>query len=495
MIESLLNGFLSMASPWPFFFVLFGTFLGVTIGAIPGLSGSMLIALTLPLTYYMDALTAVSLIIGMYVGSVAGGLISASLLRMPGTAAAVMTTFDGYPMARSGRPGRALGLGIAASFVGGLFSWVVLATMSKPISVWATGFGPFEYFTLILSALVLIAAVSQGSMLKGLIAGAFGVLVSMPGIDPSSGQPRMTWDWYALNGGLKLMPVLLGAFVVSQILKDVLEIDRKFKRVDLVDDSIILKLSDYRKQTVNFIRSSAIGTVIGILPGVGANIGSVVSYTAAKNTSREPEKFGTGHDDGIVASEAANNATVGGALIPLIAMGIPGSIIDVFLIAALMIHSIQPGPYLFINNADIVWAMIAACLLANIMMFVIMASFAGRMSQLMYLPRAYLLPVVLTFCIVGAFALDNTMLDVWVMLAFGVIGFFMERAGIPLGPFIIGFILAPLAEVKLRSGLSATAGDITPIFTRPLSLTFLILTLVLLLMPFYGAFKRRRAEV
>ncbi len=489
-----MGGFVTIASPWPFFFLLAGTFLGVTIGAIPGLSGSMLIALTLPLTYYMDALTAVLLIIGMYVGSVAGGLISATLLRMPGTAASVMTTFDGYPMARAGRPGHALGLGISASLVGGLISWVVLATMAKPISIWATRFGPFEYFTLILSALVLIAAVSQGSMLKGLIAGAFGILISMPGIDPSSGQPRMTWDWYMLNGGLKLMPVLLGAFVVSQILRDVLEIDRKFKRVDLIKDSIFISLRDYRAQAVNLIRSSVIGTVIGILPGVGANIGSVVSYTAAKNTSKEPERFGRGHDDGIVASEAANNATVGGALIPLIAMGIPGSVIDVFLIAALMIHSIQPGPYLFLNNADIVWAMIAACLVANLMMFAIMASGAAYMSRLMYLPRAYLLPIVLSFCIVGAYGLDNTMLDVWVMLVFGVIGFFMERVSIPLGPFIIGFILAPLAEVNLRSGLSATAGDITPIFTRPLALAFLILTIVLLLMPIIGKLRRRRAD-
>lgn len=494
MLEALISGFATLASPWPFFFLLAGTFLGVTIGAIPGLSGSMLIALTLPLTYYMDALTAVTLIIGMYVGSVAGGLISATLLRMPGTAAAVMTTFDGYPMARSGRPGRALGLGISASLVGGLISWMVLATMAKPISLWATRFGPFEYFTLILSALVLIAAVSQGSMLKGLIAGAFGILISMPGIDPSSGQPRMTWDWYMLNGGLKLMPVLLGAFVVSQILKDVLEINRRFTRVETISDSVFITLRDYRNQAVNLIRSSIIGTVIGILPGVGANIGSVVSYTAAKNSSREPERFGTGHDDGIVASEAANNATVGGALIPLIAMGIPGSIIDVFLIAALMIHSIQPGPYLFLNNAEIVWAMIAACLVANLMMFAIMASGAGFLSRLMYLPRAYLLPVVLTFCIVGAYGLDNTMLDVWVMLAFGLIGFFMERVNIPLGPFIIGFILAPLAEVNLRSGLSATAGDITPIFTRPLSLAFLVLTVALLVMPIVGEIKRRRAK-
>ncbi|MEO1104615.1 MAG: tripartite tricarboxylate transporter permease, partial [Pseudomonadota bacterium] len=404
---------------------------------------------------------------------------------------------DGFPMASSGRPGRALGLGIGSSFVGGVISWIALVVLARPLSIWATRFGPFEYFTLILMAMVLIASVSQGSMVKGLIAGFLGMLVSMPGVDPSAGQPRLTWDWYLLNGGLKLLPVLIGIFAVSQIIGDIVSIGKKIERVESSMKGLVMSLKDWRDQAFNMIRSSLIGTWVGILPGIGASIGSIMAYTTAKNMSRKPEEFGKGSEEGIVASEAANNATVGGALIPLISMGIPGSVIDAILIGALMIHSLQPGPTLFITNPEVVWAMIAACLVANIMMFGMMLGGVRYVAALMYVPRAYLLPVILVFCIVGAFALDNTMFDVWVMLIFGVVGFAMERAGFPLGPFVIGFVLAPLMEEKLRSGLMMTAGSIEPIFTRPLPLLFLTISIALLLLPFFRAWRdgrRRKAQ-
>ncbi|MGI9334014.1 MAG: tripartite tricarboxylate transporter permease [Gammaproteobacteria bacterium] len=478
-------------SPLAFVLCVTGVFLGIVVGAIPGLTGAMLIALTLPLTFYMEPVNAIILLVSMYVGAISGGLITATLLRMPGTPAAVMTTFDGYPMARAGRPGRALGLGITASFVGGLTSWLALYLLAEPLSIVATRFGPFEYFSLIVMVMVLIASVSEGSMVKGLIAGLFGMLVSMPGVDPAAGQPRLTWDWYLLNGGLKLLPVLIGIFAVSQIISDIVDLDRKAERVEVSSKGILMTLRDWRRQAVNLVRSSLIGTGVGILPGVGASIGSVIAYTAAKNMSKTPGKFGSGSEEGIVASEAANNATVGGALIPLIAMGIPGSVIDAILIGALMIHSIQPGPTLFITNADIVWAMIAACLVANVLMFVMMTASVGWISKLMYLPRTYLLPVVIVFCVIGSFALNNTMFDVWVMLIFGVIGFAMERARYPLGPFVIGFVLAPLGEAKLRSGLMMTAGGIEPLFTRPLSAIFLGVAIVLLAWPFVSEWRRR----
>ncbi|MGP1396301.1 MAG: tripartite tricarboxylate transporter permease [Inquilinaceae bacterium] len=479
-------------TPLPFMMMLIGTFLGIVVGAIPGLTGAMLIALTLPLTFHMAPVNAIILLVSMYVGAISGGLITATLLRMPGTPAAVMTTLDGYPMARGGRPGRALGLGISASFIGGLVSWMALVLISKPLSIWATRFGPFEYFTLVLMAIVLIASVSQGAMVKGLISGLLGMLISMPGVDPSSGTPRLTWDWYMLNGGLGLLPVLIGVFAVSQIIKDVLEINTTVERVEMSRKGILMSLRDWKNQAFNLVRSSVIGTWVGILPGVGASIGSVIAYTAAKNMSKTPEVFGTGSEEGIVASEAANNATVGGALIPLIAMGIPGSVIDAILIGALMIHSVQPGPLLFLNNPDIVWAIIATALIANIAMFAMMSGGVGYVSRLMFLPRAFVLPVVMVFCVIGAYALNNTMFDVYVMLAFGVLGFAMERAGMPLGPFVIGFILAPLAEGKLRSGLMMTAGDFSPIVTRPLPAAFLVLALLLLIWPFYSDYRRRK---
>ena len=257
---------------------------------------------------------------------------------------------------------------------------------------------------------------------------------------------------------------------------------------------MLMSMRDWRDQAFNMLRSSLIGTWVGILPGIGASIGSIMAYTAAKNMSRTPERFGQGSEEGIVASEAANNATIGGALIPLIAMGIPGSVIDAVLIGALMIHSITPGPTLFITNPDIVWAMIAAALVANLMMFAVMMGAVRFVSAIMYVPRAYMLPVIVVFCVIGAFALDNTMFDVWVMLVFGVVGFAMERAGFPLGPFVIGFILAPLMEAKLRSGLMMTGGSIEPLFTRPLPVVFLLAATLLLVVPFVRGWRRARAN-
>jgi len=469
-----------------------GTGLGIFVGAIPGLTGAMLIALTLPLTFYMLPFNAVVLLVSMYVGAISGGLITATLMRMPGTPAAIMTTFDGYPMARAGRPGRALGLGISASFVGGIISWMVLLTITQPLSVLATKFGPFEYFTLIMMAMVLIASVSEGSLAKGLISGLLGMLISMPGVDPANGMPRLTFDWYMLNGGLQLLPVLIGTFAVSQIIADALDVGQIGERSEVNSRGVLMSLRDLKRHGVNMIRSSVIGTWIGILPGIGASIGSVVAYTTAKNVSATPEEFGKGSEEGIIASEAANNATVGGALIPLIAMGIPGSVIDAILIGALTIHSIQPGPTLFLTNADIVWAIIATCLLANILMWIMMTSSVRYIAKLIYLPRSYVLPIVMVFCVIGSYALNNTMFDIWVMLGFGVVGFLLERARIPLGPFVIGFVLAPLAEEKLRSGLMMTAGDITPIFTRPFSLAFTVAAVALLLWPLISDWRRRK---
>ena len=491
-LAALGGAILHIAQPWTFFMLFIGTLLGIVVGAIPGLSGAMLIALTLPLTFYMQPFDAVVLLISMYVGAISGGLISATLLRMPGTPASVMTTFDGYPMAQSGRPGRALGLGITASFVGGMVAWVVLLTITKPLSILATRFGPFEYFTLIMMAMVLIASVSEGSLVKGLISGLLGMLVSMPGVDPATGMPRLTFDWYMLNGGLQLLPVLIGTFAVSQIIKDSFDVAAKPERTKVDTGGVLMSLRDFRRHGVNMMRSSLIGTWIGILPGIGASIGSVVAYTTAKNVSSKPEAFGTGSEEGIIASEAANNATVGGALIPLIAMGIPGSVIDAILIGALMIHSIQPGPTLFLTNNDIVWGMIAACLLANIMMWLMMTSSVKYIARLIYLPRSFVLPIVMMFCVIGSYALNNTMFDVWVMLGFGVVGFLLEKARIPLGPFVIGFVLAPLAEEKLRSGLMMTAGDFTPIFTRPFPLAFTLIAVALLLWPIIGDWRRKR---
>jgi putative tricarboxylic transport membrane protein len=355
-------------------------------------------------------------------------------------------------------------------------------------------FSPFDYFSLVIMALVLISSVSQGSMIKGLLAGALGALIAFPGIDANTGTSRYTFGWWQLASGFDVLPVLVGVFAVGTVLNELLA---KPKQAEIlaVTGSGRVAWREWKEQLGNLIRSSFIGTWIGILPGIGANVGSLVAYTVAKNVSREPAQFGKGSHHGVVASEAANNATVGGALIPLIAMGIPGSVIDVFLMGAMQIHGIQPGPLLFTRNVDLVYIIIGACLTSTIAMFVLMKVLTPLLRRVLEVPKHYVLPIILVFCVVGVFASNSRMFEVYVMLAFGVLGFGMERAGFPLGPFVIGFILAPLAESKFRSGLMMTGGDVAPLFTQPLSLSFLVISLCLLLWPFWSQRSRRMRTV
>ena len=488
----LTNAILFVLSPVPLFWLLLGITSGIFVGAVPGLSGGMLIVLVMPLTFYMDSTHALILMIGIYVGSVSGGLISATLLRMPGTPSSIMTTFDGYPLARKGQAGRALGLGIGSSLVGGLVAGFFLVVLSPPLSRWATTFGPWEYFALVIMALVLIAAISQGSMVKGLLAGILGLTVAMPGLNESDGQLRLTLGFHAMDNGFNLLPVLLGVFVMSQIIKDTLEIEKKAAALSIGTASVWMRTADLRRHGMNMLRSSIIGTWIGILPGVGASISSMVAYGVARSVSKKPEEFGHGSEEGIVASETANNANVGGALIPLVTMGIPGSPMDAFLLGALILHNIQPGPLLFVTNKSLVWAMIAAYLIGNIAMFVIMSLSVRWVSRLIRVHRAYLLPAIFFFCVIGAFALSNRMFDVWVVIGFGVVGFVLERANIPLGPFVIGFVLSRILEGELRSALMSSGGSLEELFTRPIALTFLAVAVVMLAYPFFDLWRRRR---
>lgn len=483
-----------LMQPLPFLLVFTGVALGIVVGSIPGLTTTMLITLALPLTFFMDSVNAIMLLVGMYVGGISGSQISATLLRMPGTPASIMTTFDGYPMTQQGKAARALGLGITSSFVGGMISFLVLALLAPPFSRMAITFGPWEYFTMVLMALVMLSSLSQGSLLKGLIAACLGMLIHMPGIDPSAGTTRLTFGYGALESGLSLLPVLIGAFAVSQILKDVINIDMRPPAPKLEQKGLLVSLNDWRKYAGNFLRSSLIGTWVGILPGIGANIASMLSYSAARSVSKEPKKFGTGHEPGVVAAETANNASVGGALIPLITLGIPGSVVDAILIGALIIHNMEPGPLLFINNPDVAYGVIAAYFVGNIIMFGIMLIAAARIAKLLYVPRSYLLSSILLFCVLGIFAVANSFFDVWIMLALGIVGFVMERTKMPLGPFVIGFVLAPIAEEQLRSGLMSTGGSIEPLFTRPFAAVFLAASVLSLFWPMLNSYlKKRRA--
>jgi putative tricarboxylic transport membrane protein len=422
----------------------------------------------------------------MYVGSVSGGLITATLLRIPGTPASIITTLDGYPMARGGRPGRALGLGIFSSLFGGVAAWFVLVLLAKPLADWSTEMGPADLFSLVMLALVLIAVVSRESMSKGLFAGALGILAAIPGQHPATGQSRLTFGIPDLGAGFNLLPVLLGLFALSQVLRDIQELNAQPERIEVKNDRLFLKLSEWGGQLVNLIRSSVIGSIVGVLPGVGANVGSILAYGAAKAQSKTPEAFGKGCDEGIVASESANNATVGGALVPLVALGIPGSVIDAILLGALVIHGLQPGPLLFQNNPEVVQTIMNTYLLANFVMFAFMILAARFIAKLSLVPKGILIPIILTFCVIGSYALANRMFDVWVMIGFGVVGFALTLAKVPLAPFVIGFVLAPMAEENLSAMLMLSAGSWTPLVTRPVSLVLLVISAGMLLTVILG---------
>lgn len=480
MTESLGPAVGMLLSPVGIALIATGTTLGIFVGAIPGLSGAMLIALSLPLTFAMSGEHALMLLVSMYVGSVSGGLVTATLLRIPGTPASMMTTLDGYPMAVRGEANRALGLGVGASLFGGLVSWGFLAALAAPMAEFSLLFGPFEFFALVLVAIVLIATVGGGTLAAGLFAGFLGILATIPGTSPATGEVRWTLGMPELDDGFRLLPVLIGLFAINQVIRDLVTSDRQPDRAERKVGSIRVRWQDWWPHRKNLIRSSLIGTWVGILPGVGANVGSVLAYSAARAASRSPERFGQGSEEGVVASEAANNATVGGALIPLIAMGIPGSVIDAILLGALVIHGLQPGPMLMGQNPEAVHTMIGAVLLANLIMFAVMSFAAGSMVRLSRLPRWCLTPTILTFCVVGSYALANRLFDVWVMLAFGVLGFALERRRIPLPPLVIGFVLAPIAEEHLGAGLMQSGGSFLPLVTRPIAAAFCVTAVALL---------------
>ena len=475
------DAFIALFTPNNLMFLFIGTALGIVVGAIPGLTASMLIALTLPLTFHMDPVSAVTLLIGEYVGGISGGLIMAILLRMPGTPSSIVTTFDGYPMAQKGQSERALALGILASVVGGIISWGFLAGMSPSLARFALQFGPWEYFTLVLMALVMLAVLSQGSMVKGLLGAALGMSFALPGIDSSIGQARLTFGSDALLSGFGLLPVLIGAFAISQILRDSatpqsigdMKLPSRHLPIYRRDLSYIPRL----------IRGSIIGTWIGLLPGIGGNIAALVSYSTEKQISREPEKFGTGYEPGVIAAESANNASIGGALIPLITMGIPGSVTEAILIGALTIHNLQPGPLLFQNAPEIAYGIIAAYFVANVLMLMLMWGLVRYIAQIVRLPRSGLMAVILVFCVTGSYAVNSSFVDVWVMIGFGVIGLGLEYCKVPLGPFVIGFVLSPIAEEQLRASLMMSDGNLAEILTRPYALLFLALAVITVAWP------------
>lgn len=491
MLEMFYVGFSQILALKPLILIFLGVGVGIVFGAIPGLTATMAVALFLPLTFGMHPVDGMALLIGLYIGGVSGGLISAILINIPGTPSSIATTFDGYPMAEKGEAGKALGAGIFYSFLGGWFSFLVLFFIAPPLADVALKFGPPEYFSIAIFSLTLIASLSTGSTIKGLMSGIVGVLLSCVGTAPIDAFPRFTFGFHELDGGFNLLPALVGLFAITEILKTA-ESDIEIKLDHIATYRIKgfgFSGKEFVQQLGNFIRSALIGTGIGILPGIGGGTSNILSYIAAKKMSKHPEKFGTGILDGIVASETANNASIGGALVPLLAMGIPGDTVTAMLLGGLMIHGLSPGPLLFTTSGNIVYGIFAALIVANFMM-VLMEYFGIRFFvRLLKIPKHIMLPIIIVFCVVGAYGLNNRVFDAWSVMFFGVIGYAFEKWRFPLAPVILGFILGPIAETNLRRGLMMTQGNFLPFLTKPVSGTFLVIALASVV---YSVIKERK---
>ena len=451
-----------------------GTLVGLVGGALPGVTITMTIIIVLPFTFGLDPLQGLAAMTGVYVGGSAGGLVTAILLGIPGTPSAIATTFDGHPMARRGEPGRAIWLGVWASFFGGLLGGVFLIGATEPLAKFALEFGPWEFFSLFILALSMVAGLVEASLLKGLLSGALGLVVTVLGNDPIFGAPRLTLGIEFLEGGIPFLPVLIGVFAFAQIMSEVERMGGAARAAAALDRTLSLAASQLNviweilSRPFMLLWTSFIGVVIGVLPAIGGSAANMMAYDQAKKFSRHPERFGTGTPEGIVASESANNANVGGSLVTIMAFGIPGDAVTAVMLGALTVHGIQSGPLFISQNAQLAYGIFAAYLLAHPIMVLLVALCARFMLRVVTVPKAALFPVVLVLCTIGAYALNNTMSNVYVLLVFGLFGYAMVKFGIPLAPFILGVILGDQIETNMVRAIMTDA-DPWLFLTRPIS--------------------------
>ena len=476
-------GFANVLTPMGILMMLVGVAVGIVFGALPGLSATMAIALFLPVTYSMSSSHAMTMLMALFIGGISGGLISAILLHIPGTPSSVATCFDGSPMVKKGQAAKALGIGVVFSFLGTVFSTILLMFIAPEIASVAINFGFFEFFSIAIFSLTMIATLSSGNMVKGVMAGILGFMFSTVGHDTIESSARFTFGITALKSGFDMLAVMVGLFAVGEIISAA-QTSRLAGNEEVTQPSMKgvkgfgFSMKEFVGQLPNALRSAAIGMGIGILPGIGGGTSNVLAYTVAKNYDKHPEEFGTGRIDGVVASETANNATIGGAMVPLLTLGIPGDTTTAMLLGALTLHGLTPGPLLFQNQADIVYGIFAAMLICSVIML-FMEFFGMRIFvKLLSIPKYILLPCVFVLCVIGAYSLKNNMSQVIACLLFGAIGFAFKKFDIPTTPFILGFILGPLAEVNYRRGMIRTQGSFLPFLTSPISAVFLLIAVL-----------------
>ena len=459
---------------------LLGVALGIVFGALPGLTAVMGVALLIPLTFGLPPVVAFSSLLGMYCGAIYAGSITAILVSTPGTAAAAATMLEGPRLTARGESLRALEMTTVASFVGGVFSCFILAGVAPQLARFALNFSAPEYFALGIFGLTIVATLSEGALLKGCIAACLGLLIAMVGMDPLTGNLRLTFDSANLINGVSLIPALVGLYALSQVFLTCEDVFRG-KRLSAVNISRKgISLAEIWANRSALLRGSLRGTFIGSVPATGSGTASFAAYSEAKRNSRHPEAFGNGAIEGLAATESANNAVTGGALIPLLTLGIPGDVVTAVILGALMIQGMTPGPLLFQEQGALVYSIFISLLLANVFMLVLGMASVRVFSKIVSIPGGILMPLVTTLCVVGGYALNNSNFDLGVMAVFGILGWIMTKASIPLAPLLLAMILSGIIETNFRRALSISDNDYTVFLTRPVCAVFLCISLFIL---------------
>lgn len=456
-----------------------GVFVGIIFGSIPGLTATLGVTLFIPFTYTMQPVQGLVMLIAVYVGGISGGLITVTLINIPGTPSSIYTCFDGYPMTKKGKPAQALAIGVFCSLIGGTFSAFALMAIAPQLAKVSLSFGSWEYFAVALMGLSVVVAMCSDSLIKGLIGAVFGLLIGTVGIDSISGVSRLTFGFWQLQGGISSTALMMGLFAITEVFNQSLELHKPRPKIEFKKTTLIPPFSEMK----SCWKAIGIGCGIGILPGIGQNASTLISYNLARTVSKTPQEFGHGCPEGISASETSNNATNGGALIPLVCLGIPGDLTTSALIGGLMIHGLQPGPLLYSQHPELVGGIMVAYFMANVVMYIMELGLMKAFVRMVNVKLSFLFPAIVACCVLGVYTLNNRMFDVWVMIIFGFVGYLLICLGIDMAPVILGFILGPLIEKYMRMALISANGNWADMFNRPVSVFFVVIAILFVVVP------------
>lgn len=490
----ILSGFQVVFQLSNFFYCFIGVFVGTLVGVLPGIGPVGALSLLLPATFGMSPVSAVILFAGIYYGAAYGGSTTSILVNIPGEASSVVTCIDGYQMARNGRAGAALGISAIGSFIGGTFSVVALMFLVFPLAKAAVLFGPPEYFSLICMSMTIVVYLAHGSLIKAVIMAIVGLILSTVGLDFITGVQRFTFGADTLQDGLGLVPVAMGVFGIAEVLSNLHDhAERTVFKAPI--KNLLPNLEEWKRSIWPIVRGSVLGFPLGILPGGGAIIASFLSYGVEKRLSKHPEKFGKGAIEGVAGPETANNAGAGGAFVPLLAMGIPSNLVMALLLGALMIHGVTPGPRMITQRPDIFWGVIASMYLGNAMLVVLNLPLVGLWVKVLKIPYRILMPLIVLFCLIGAYSLNNNVVELIIMIVFGVVGYCLRRLGYEEAPMVLAFVLGPLLERSFRQSLIMSDGSFMIFLQKPLSAISLVVSALLIISSGFSYYQKTKEKI